>query len=149
MSQRCRQKEKGILLNRQSLRFLVGLEELPQEQGQRRKGKDQTDGIRSAREGAAELPDDEGDHPGKAALIADGKPGPFRAVHLALDGADGRKAGRAEQVEDHEGVGGKPAVSAGDGVEVLGNAIPDLVAVLLQLFLAVLVVIGIHDAEVA
>ena len=39
-------------------------------------------------------------------------------------------------------------MTAGESIEVLGNAVPDLVAVLLQFFLTIFIIIGIHDAEV-
>ena len=55
---------------------------------------------------SAKLVDHEGDHIGKSALIADGKPGPFHVVHLTPDRADRGKAGGAEQVEHQEGICG-------------------------------------------
>ena len=54
-------------------------------------------------------------------LIADGKPGPLGVVHLPLDGADGGKAGGAQQVKDHEAVGSHWA-------EVQPDELPDFAA---------------------
>ena len=62
------EKREDCLLYRQLLRFLVGLEELPQERRQHGQREDQTDDVHAAREHAAELPDDEGDHPGEAGV---------------------------------------------------------------------------------
>jgi hypothetical protein len=101
------EKEKRGLPHSELLGLFVGLEELPQEQRQHREREDKSYDVHAARESAAELPDDEGRDLGKAALVADGESGPLRAVHFALDGADGRKAGSAQKVEDHEGKSGE------------------------------------------
>ena len=42
----------------------------------------------------------------------------------------------AQQVENHEGESGQLAMSVGEGIEVLGDSILDLIAVFLQLLLA-------------
>ncbi|MBR0300820.1 MAG: hypothetical protein IJQ93_10955 [Bacteroidales bacterium] len=56
---------------------------------------------------------------GEHAQAADGEDRPPGAVHLPLDGAHGREAGGAEQIEAHEGKGRQPAVAAGEVPEVL------------------------------
>ena len=48
---------------------------------------------------AAELEDHQADRIRKAALIGHGEPGPFRVVHFPLDGANGREARCAQQLE--------------------------------------------------
>ena len=109
-------KREGItelLYLRGELRgFLIRLEEHVDDACKQDHADDHTEDIGMAGEEAAELVDHEGDDIRKAALIADGEPGPLRAVHLALDGADGREARSAQQVEHEEGVAG----DAGEGV---------------------------------
>ena len=63
----------------------------------------------------ADLVDHHGHHVGEAAHVADGAQGPLPVVHLPLDGAHGREAGGAQEVEDHEAVGGETREGRGDG----------------------------------
>lgn len=67
----------------------------------------QPDYVHSARKEQPELIYDKGDSIREKALITDCEPRPFCAVHLALDCADSREAGRAEKVKDEEGVARK------------------------------------------
>ena len=57
------------------------------------------EGEARARCQQAQLVHDQGDGVGEYALVADGEAGPLAVVHLAPDRADGREAGRAQQVE--------------------------------------------------
>ena len=72
--------------------FLVGTHQHVDDAGQCQDRADEADHVQVAREGAAELVDHQADQVSEAALIADGEPRPLLAVHLALDGADGREA---------------------------------------------------------
>ena len=80
-----------------------------------RRNRAQTE-RRFAAEQPAKLIDDHADGVSKAALPADCRPGPLGVVHLALDGADGREARSAQQVEHQEGI-------AADAVERLAEGL--------------------------
>ena len=79
------------------------------------------DGEARARCQQAQLVDDQGNGVGEDALVADGEAGPLAVVHLALDRADGCEAGRAQQVEQHEGEGCQPSVAVRGLVKALGD----------------------------
>lgn len=83
--------------------FLVGTQEHEAEEGQQNDRRRQSYGIDMALNGRADLIDNERYRISESALIADGKPCPFCAVHLTLDRTDGSEAGSAEQIEDEEG----------------------------------------------
>lgn len=102
------------LLSCELLRFRVWLKQLPAKQGQQDQRHDQADRICRTDKETAELPNYQSDYIGKTALIADGKPGPFVAVHLALDGTDSRKTGSAQQIKQQEAVCGELPVTAGE-----------------------------------
>ena len=72
---------------------------------------------------SAQLVDDQAHHISEHAHIADGESGPSGVVHFPFDSAHGGETGGAEQVEDHEAVGGK-------GAEVRSHHSPDLLTVL-------------------
>ena len=72
--------EKYRSLNGKHLCFFIGFEQLPDNQGQYGNCQDQSRDVHAAGEQAADLPYDKGCHPGKAALVPDGEPGPLAAV---------------------------------------------------------------------
>ena len=92
---------------RKAVRLFVFLEEdHVDHQGQGRRCEEQAQGVGVAGEEAAELVDHQGDEVGEAALVADREPGPFGAVHLPFDRADGGEARGAQEVKDQERIAG-------------------------------------------
>ena len=63
--------------------FFIGTQEHKAEEGKQYDSRRQSYGIDSAHERRADLIDDQRNRVGKAALVADRKPCPFRAVHLS------------------------------------------------------------------
>ena len=55
-------------------------------------------------------------------LVSDGEPGPFGIVHLALNGADRRKTGGAQQVKDQERVSGQGSKVLSNGAQFVERA---------------------------
>ena len=95
--------------------FLIGLHKHVDHAGQQRQGEYKADNIGVAGYGIAKLVYHKGDGIGEAALITDGEPGPLGAVHLALDSADSREAGGAQEVKDEERIGGQTRKRLGKG----------------------------------
>ena len=116
-----------LCLYSQTLGLLVGTNQHVDDECQHSKSADQADDVQVSSHSGADLIHDQGNSISKHAHIADCNGSPLGAVHLTLDGAHSRKAGCAQQVEDHEAV-------SGDCSEVLSNSAPDLVAVLSNFF---------------
>ena len=94
--------------------LFIGAEQHINYKRKRRNREDKTYNVYIAGEQAAELIYHKSYEVSKAALIADCKPGPFRAVHFTLDSADSRKAGCAKQVEHKERIRGDSGECSGD-----------------------------------
>lgn len=106
-----------------TLIFFCGTQQEIKENGKDHSGKGCTDGKDPCRKEHAKLIENQGNGIGKTTLITDGKERPFAVVHFAADGSHGSNAGRAQKVEDEEGIGT-------EGTEVLGKGTPEFFTVL-------------------
>lgn len=99
------QSRLSLRLCLQNIALLIAPEQHIQENRNQCKGRYCADDVAVSGEEHPKLIDDQRKRIRKAALVADCKPSPFCAVHLPPDCADCGEAGRAQQVEDQEGVG--------------------------------------------
>ena len=84
---------------------------------QQQDGNRRRNGEASAAEEQTELIDNQGDGVRERALIANRSQRPLGIVELTLHRADGREAGSAQEVENHEGIRRQTAMTVGGLVE--------------------------------
>ena len=80
-----------------------GTEDLEEHRNQQNDGYNRPNTKLAKDKQVVELVDEQADHPGKGALVADGNRGPLAGVHLVADSAHGGKARGAQQVKGAKG----------------------------------------------